>query len=174
MSSTFLVNYVTGSQRRYMVVLSIYSGKKLVKNNTGICMFVCTTVLYAYINSVRNYVCSSIHMCELKYIVILIIVIFIYSNMTSFIGYINNAMTKHTIYFKSHMVRIWEKKPVLSNTGLFLCYNTTVSSTSGYLHQTNYHHDITEILLKVSGVKHQNPLYIYTIYFVDYLRIDVS
>jgi hypothetical protein len=93
------------------------------------CMFVCTTVLYAYMNSVRNYVCLSIHMCELKYIVILIIVIFIYSNMTSFIGYINNTMTKHTIYFNSHMVRIWEKKPVLSNSGFFLCYNSIVSST---------------------------------------------
>ena len=43
--------------------------------------------------------------------------------------YINITMIRITIYFNSHMVRIWEKKPVLSNTGFFLCYNSIVSST---------------------------------------------
>jgi len=42
-----------------MVVLSIFSGKNVgKKNNMGILIFVCTMVLYEYMNSLRNDVCD--------------------------------------------------------------------------------------------------------------------
>jgi hypothetical protein len=55
-----------------MVVLSIYSGKTI-----DIFMFLYTTDLYEYMNSLRNDVCSSIRMYEFKYIVSFIIALFL-------------------------------------------------------------------------------------------------
>ena len=53
--------------------------KKYSKNNTGIFMFVGTTVLYEYMNSLKNDVCNLLvntHV-RIKYIVSFIIVLFI-------------------------------------------------------------------------------------------------
>ena len=69
-----------------MVVLSIYSGKTI-----DIFMFLYTTVLYEYMNLLRNDVCSSIRMCEFKYIVCFMIALFI-ANEGRHVRIINNKI----------------------------------------------------------------------------------